>query len=62
MRTMLVAALLSVLAGMAGAQQTPDITLRARTVIDGKGQIMRNTVVTVRDGKIVHEEFFYHMG
>jgi len=50
---MLVAALLSVLAGMAGAQQTPDITLRARTVIDGKGQILRNTVVTVRDGKIV---------
>ena len=53
MRTTLVAVLLSVLAGIAGAQQTPEITLRARTVIDGKGQILRNTVVTVRDGKIV---------
>ena len=38
---------------MAGAQPDAGITLRARTVIDGKGQILRNTVVTVRDGKIV---------
>ncbi len=35
------------------AQQNPEITIRARTVIDGKGQILRNTVVGVRDGKIV---------
>ncbi|MDP3719027.1 MAG: amidohydrolase family protein [Acidobacteriota bacterium] len=35
------------------AQQGQEITLRARTVIDGKGQTLRNTVVTVRDGKIV---------
>ena len=38
---------------MAGAQPDAGITLRARTVIDGKGQILRNTVVTVRDGKII---------
>jgi imidazolonepropionase-like amidohydrolase len=35
------------------AQQGQEITVRARTVLDGKGQILRNTVVTVRDGKIV---------
>ncbi len=35
------------------AQQGQEITVRARTVIDGKGQILGNTVVTVRDGKIV---------
>jgi len=34
------------------AQTAPEITLRARTVIDGRGQILRNTVVTIRDGKI----------
>ncbi|MGE0862751.1 MAG: amidohydrolase family protein [Vicinamibacterales bacterium] len=34
------------------AQQPPEITIRARTVIDGKGQILRNTVVSIRDGKI----------
>ena len=38
---------------MAGAQPDAGITIRARTLIDGKGQILRNTVVTVRDGKIV---------
>ena len=38
---------------MAWAQPDAGITIRARTVIDGKGQILRNTVVTVRDGKIV---------
>ncbi len=38
---------------MSWAQPDTGITLRARTVIDGKGQILRNTVVTVRDGKIV---------
>ena len=53
MRTTLVAILLSGLAATAGAQPDAGITIRARTVIDGKGQILRNTVVTVRDGKIV---------
>jgi len=53
MRTTLVAVLLSFLAAMAGAQPDAGITIRARTVIDGKGQILSNTVVTVRDGKIV---------
>ena len=38
---------------MAGAQPDAGITIRARTLIDGKGRILRNTVVTVRDGKIV---------
>ena len=38
---------------MAGAQPDAGITIRARALIDGKGQILRNTVVTVRDGKIV---------
>ena len=38
---------------MAWAQPDAGITIRARTVIDGKGQILRNTGVTVRDGKIV---------
>ena len=37
---------------MAGAQPDAGITIRARTLIDGKGQILRNTVVTVRDGRI----------
>jgi imidazolonepropionase-like amidohydrolase len=49
----LILALAVILAPAAIAQQPPEITLRARTVIDGKGQILRNTVVTVRDGKIV---------
>jgi len=31
----------------------PGITLRARIVIDGKGQVLRNTVVSIRDGKII---------
>jgi imidazolonepropionase-like amidohydrolase len=35
--------------------QQPDtgITLRARIVLDGKGQVLRNTVVSTRDGKII---------
>src|SRR5688572_19097265 len=34
-------------------QPDPGITLRARIVLDGKGQILRNTVVSVRDGQII---------
>ena len=33
-------------------QPDPAITLRARIALDGKGQVLRNTVVSVRDGKI----------
>lgn len=53
---MKITAILAVaLAGIlpAVAQPAPDITIRARTLLDGKGQILRHTVVTVRDGRIV---------
>ena len=53
MRITVIAAFVLALIAPAIAQQNPEITLRARTVIDGTGQILRNTVVTVRDGKIV---------
>ena len=52
MRAIITAVVIAVGASTA-AQQNPEITIRARTVIDGKGQILRNTVVGVRDGKIV---------
>jgi len=52
MRAIITAVVIAVSASTA-AQQNPEITIRARTVIDGKGQILRNTVVGVRDGKIV---------
>lgn len=48
-----IAAILVALSIPVTAQQDQEITVRARTVIDGKGQILRNTVVTIRDGKIV---------
>lgn len=35
------------------AQPGPEVILRARVVIDGTGQVLRNAVVAVRDGKIV---------
>ena len=35
------------------AAQSNDITIKARLVIDGKGQTMNDAVVMVRDGKIV---------
>jgi imidazolonepropionase-like amidohydrolase len=50
--TTIAAFVLAVVAPML-AQTSPEITLRARTVLDGKGQILRNTVVAIRDGKIV---------
>ena len=53
MRIPATAALLTALVAPAFAQTSPEVTIRARTVIDGKGQILRNTVVTVRDGKII---------
>jgi imidazolonepropionase-like amidohydrolase len=33
--------------------QSNDVTIKARLVLDGKGQAMNDAVVTVRDGKIV---------
>ncbi len=33
--------------------QTPTLTIKARAIIDGRGQVMNGTVVTVRDGAIV---------
>jgi imidazolonepropionase-like amidohydrolase len=52
MHTAVAAFLIAALAAPAVAQ-TSDVTIRARAVIDGKGQILRDGVVTVRDGKIV---------
>lgn len=52
MRTSLFTAVLLMLVSTLAPAQGPEVTLRARTVIDGKGQILRNTVVSVRDGKI----------
>lgn len=52
MRLTITAALVLLLMAPGFAQQSPDVTIRARTVIDGKGQILRNAVVSIRDGKI----------
>ncbi len=52
MRITTVAALVFALMAPGLAQQPPEITIRARTVIDGKGQILRNAVVSIRDGRI----------
>ena len=35
------------------AQPRPEVTIRARMVVDGRGQVLRDAVVAVRDGKIV---------
>jgi imidazolonepropionase-like amidohydrolase len=35
------------------AQQSADAVIKARAVIDGKGQVIQNGLVTVRNGKIV---------
>jgi imidazolonepropionase-like amidohydrolase len=50
MRTPFFAGLILALAVPAMAQT---VTVRARTVIDGKGQSLSNAVVAIRDGKIV---------
>jgi imidazolonepropionase-like amidohydrolase len=42
-----------VIASAAPAFAQSDVTIKARTVIDGKGQSMNDAVVTVRDGKII---------
>lgn len=52
MRLTSIAAFVLALIVPALAQTGQEITLRARTAIDGKGQILRNTVISIRDGKI----------
>ena len=52
MRIAAIASVLLTLIATGTAQQSPEITLRARMVIDGKGQTLRNTVISIRDGKI----------
>jgi imidazolonepropionase-like amidohydrolase len=53
MRITTVAAIVLMAIVPGAAQTTPEVTIRARTVLDGKGQILRNTVVAIRDGKII---------
>ena len=53
MRMMLIGAITVAVGIAATAQQESAITVRAPAVIDGKGQVLRNTVVSIRDGKIV---------
>ncbi len=53
MRIPTISAFLLALIAPAFAQPDPGITLRARIVIDGKGQVLRNAVVSIRDGTIV---------
>ena len=48
-----IAFVLALIAPAIAQQADPGITLRARIVLDGKGQILRNTVVSIRDGKII---------
>ena len=48
-----IAFLLALIAPAIAQQADPGITLRARIVLDGKGQVLRNTVVSIRDGKII---------
>lgn len=50
----LIPALIGVILSAAALQaQAPPITIKARAIIDGRGQVVNGTVVTVRDGKIV---------
>lgn len=54
MRTLLAAIFVAGLAAPAVAQpSSPPTTIKARAVIDGKGQVIPNGMVTVREGKIV---------
>ncbi len=49
----LIPALIGVILSAAALQaQAPPITIKARAIIDGRGQVVNGTVVTVRDGKI----------
>jgi imidazolonepropionase-like amidohydrolase len=52
MRIIFLATLIVAL-GTSAFAQTSTVTVKARTVIDGKGQVMRDAVVTIRDGRIV---------
>jgi imidazolonepropionase-like amidohydrolase len=49
-RSLLASALCLVASAAAG--QPVEMTIRAARVLDGRGQVMRDTVVTVRDGRI----------
>ena len=49
----IIAFVVAVIAPVTAQQPDPGITLRARILLDGKGQILRNTVVSIRDGKII---------
>lgn len=51
--TTLIAFVLALIAPAIAQQPDPGITLRARIALDGKGAVLRNTVVSVRDGKII---------
>jgi len=51
--TTLITVVLALIAPAIAQQADPGITLRARIVLDGKGQVLRNTVVSIRDGKII---------
>ena len=51
MRTTILALLVAVMASVASAQ-SPDTTIKAAHVIDGRGQVIQNGMVTIHDGKI----------
>jgi len=51
--TTILAFVLALIAPAIAQQPDPGVTIRARIVLDGKGQVLRNTVVSVRDGKII---------
>ena len=48
-----VAVIVALIVPAIAQQPDPGITLRARIALDGKGQVLRNTVVSTRDGKII---------
>ena len=53
-RILFVATLITIaLAGTSAQQPGPDTTIRARQIIDGRGGVINNATVTIRDGKIV---------
>jgi imidazolonepropionase-like amidohydrolase len=52
MRTVLLSVLLVALAATAQSQGSV-VTIRARAVLDGRGAVINNGMVTIRDGKIV---------
>jgi len=51
--TTIIAFVVALIAPAIAQQPDPGVTLRVRLVLDGKGQVLRNTVVSVRDGKII---------